>query len=111
MKQRRVPTTEGRSQIRGTDLILAAEFVNALMSDGKRAVAQRVFDQAMDRIRKRMKGKNATDVFAQAVENAKSLIEVRSKRVGGATYQVPMQVNSRRQQTLAVRWLIGTARD
>ena len=62
-------------------------------------------------IKKRVKDKEEIDVFVQAVENAKPLIEVRSKRVGGATYQVPMQVKSNRQQTLAFRWIIGAARD
>jgi len=81
------------------------------MWGGKKTVAQRIFYQAMDQIKKRVKDKEEIDVFVQAVENAKPLIEVRSKRVGGATYQVPMQVKSNRQQTLAFRWIIGAARD
>src|SRR5207253_4907093 len=62
-------------------------------------------------IKKRIKDQNDLDVFTQAIENVKPVIEVRSKRVGGATYQVPMQVNRTRQQALAFRWIIGAARD
>jgi len=64
----------------------------------------------MDQIRKRMPDANPIDVFTQAVENVKPTVEVRSKRVGGATYQVPMQVNRTRQQSLAIRWIIGASR-
>jgi len=91
--------------------VLASKFINSLMWAGKKTVAQRIFYQAMDQIKKRVKDQNEIDVFNQAVENAKPLIEVRSKRVGGATYQVPMQVKSNRQQTLAFRWIINAARD
>ena len=89
---------------------LAAKFINSLMWSGKKSVAQRVFYQAMDQIKKRVKDKEEIEVFNQAIDNAKPMIEVRSKRVGGATYQVPMQVKSNRQQTLAFRWIIGAAR-
>ena len=91
--------------------VLAAKFINSLMWSGKKTVAQRTFYQAMDQIKKRVKDQNEIDVFVQAIDNAKPIIEVRSKRVGGATYQVPMQVKSSRQQTLAFRWIIGAARD
>ena len=91
--------------------LLAAKFVNNLMWDGKKTVAERVFYRAMDQIKKRVKDKNEIEVFTQAIENVKPIIEVRSKRVGGATYQVPMQVNRNRQQSLAFRWLIHAARD
>ena len=89
---------------------LAAKFINSLMWSGKKTVAQRIFYQAMDQIKKRVKDKEEIEVFNQAIDNAKPMIEVRSKRVGGATYQVPMQVKSTRQQTLAFRWIIGAAR-
>lgn len=89
---------------------LAAKFINSLMWSGKKSVAQRIFYQAMDQIKKRVKDKEEIEVFNQAIDNAKPMIEVRSKRVGGATYQVPMQVKSNRQQTLAFRWIIGAAR-
>src|SRR5438876_537927 len=91
--------------------VLAAKFINSLMWSGKKMVAQRIFYRAMDQIKKRLKEQKEIDVFNQAIDNTKPVIEVRSKRVGGATYQVPMQVKSNRQQTLAFRWLINAARD
>ena len=92
------------------DSRLASKFINCLMWCGKKATAQRIFYGAMTLVKKRMPDANMLDVFTQAVENVKPPIEVRSKRVGGATYQVPMQVNKTRQQSLAIRWLIGAAR-
>jgi small subunit ribosomal protein S7 len=89
---------------------LAAKFVNCLMWEGKKATAQRVFYGALDQVKKRMPEAEPLDVFTQAVEHVKPTVEVRSKRVGGATYQVPMQVNKSRQQSLAIRWIIGAAR-
>jgi len=89
---------------------LASKFVNCLMIGGKKATAMRCFYGSLDEIQKRMPDANPIDVFTQAVENVKPTVEVRSKRVGGATYQVPMQVNRTRQQSLAIRWLIGAAR-
>jgi small subunit ribosomal protein S7 len=81
------------------------------MHNGKKSVAQRLFYDAMDLIQKRLPNENPIDVFNRAVENVKPAIEVRSKRVGGATYQVPMQVNKNRQQTLSIRWLLMAARE
>jgi small subunit ribosomal protein S7 len=89
---------------------LASKFINCLMWQGKKATAQRIFYGAMDQIKKRMPDTNPIDVFTTAVENVKPSVEVRSKRVGGATYQVPMQVNKTRQQSLSIRWLIGASR-
>src|SRR5882724_9365334 len=89
---------------------LASKFINCLMWQGKKATAQRIFYGALDQIKKRMPDTEPIDVFTQAVEHVKPTVEVRSKRVGGATYQVPMQVNRTRQQSLAIRWLIGAAR-
>src|SRR5437588_8731103 len=89
---------------------LASKFINCLMHDGKKSVAQRVFYDATDMIARRLPNENPIDVFTRAVENVKPVIEVRSKRVGGATYQVPMQVNKTRQQTLSIRWIITAAR-
>jgi small subunit ribosomal protein S7 len=91
--------------------VLASKFINCLMWDGKKATAQRVFYGALEQIKKRMPDVNPIDVFTQAVEHVKPAVEVRSRRVGGATYQVPMQVNRVRQQSLALRWLIGAARN
>lgn len=91
--------------------LLAAKFINCLMWDGKKSVAQRVFYDALEVIRKRLPDKEPIDVFAEAVENVKPQIEVRSKRVGGAAYQVPMQVNKNRQQSLAFRWILMAVRE
>ncbi len=91
--------------------ILAAKFINCLMWDGKKTVAQGVFYDALDEIGRRIKDASPIDVFHQALENVKPHIEVRSKRVGGASYQVPMQVNKRRQQSLAIRWVLSAVRD
>ena len=89
---------------------LASKFINCLMWQGKKATAQRIFYNAMNQIKKRMPDANPIEVFTQAVENVKPSVEVRSKRVGGATYQVPMQVNKTRQQSLSLRWIIGASR-
>jgi small subunit ribosomal protein S7 len=90
---------------------LASKFINCLMHNGKKSVAQHVFYGAMDLVEKRIQGDSPVEVFNRAVENVKPMIEVRSKRVGGATYQVPMQVRKDRQQTLAIRWLLMAARE
>ena len=89
---------------------LASKFINCLMWQGKKGTAQRIFYGALDQIKKRMPDLEPIVVFTQAVEHVKPTVEVRSKRVGGATYQVPMQVNRTRQQSLAIRWLIGASR-
>src|SRR5437016_6944049 len=90
--------------------VLASKFINCMMWDGKKATAQRCFYDALDQIKKRMPDVEPIEVFTQAVEHVKPSVEVRSRRVGGATYQVPMQVNRIRQQSLAIRWLIGASR-
>ena len=90
--------------------ILVSKFINCLMHDGKKSVAQSVFYNAMDVIQEKLKDENPGEVFRQAVENCKPSIEVRSKRVGGATYQVPTPVNPKRQQTLSIRWILEAVR-
>ena len=90
---------------------LASKFINCLMWQGKKATAQRIFYNALDQIKKRMPDADPIEVFTQAVEHVKPTVEVRSKRVGGATYQVPMQVNKTRQQTLSIRWILMAARE
>jgi small subunit ribosomal protein S7 len=88
-----------------------ARFINCMMRDGKKSVSQRVAYQALEEIEKRTKGEpTALEVFRKAIDNVKPSVEVRSKRVGGANYQVPMQVNRKRQQSLAFRWIIDAAR-
>ncbi|MHC4395919.1 MAG: 30S ribosomal protein S7 [Planctomycetota bacterium] len=92
------------------DSKLVSKFVNCLMLEGKKSVAQRVFYDAMEIISKNIKDTPPLEVFETAINHVKPLIEVRSKRVGGASYQVPMQVNSKRQQSLAFRWILQSAR-
>ncbi len=97
---------------------LVSKFINCLMWEGKKSVAQRVFYDALDIISKELKTKNSKlktvesplEVFETAVNNVKPLLEVRSRRVGGASYQVPMQVSSKRRQSLAFRWIMQSAR-
>lgn len=91
--------------------ILASKFINTLMWDGKKSTAQRVFYDALEIIRKKIPDAEPIDVFNQALDNVKPNIEVRSKRVGGASYQVPMQVNRKRQQSLAIRWVLAACRE
>jgi small subunit ribosomal protein S7 len=91
--------------------MLASKFINCLMWDGKKTVAQHVFYAALDIVRKKVPDVEPIDVFTTAVEHVKPSIEVRSRRVGGAAYQVPMHVSSRRQQSLAIRWIIQAARE
>ena len=86
--------------------ILAAKFVNCLMYDGKKSVAQNVFYDALEVIRGKITDAEPIEVFTRALENVKPDIEVRSRRVGGASYQVPMQVRGNRQQSLAIRWIL-----
>ncbi|MGA2032130.1 MAG: 30S ribosomal protein S7 [Thermoguttaceae bacterium] len=91
--------------------LLASKFVNCLMYSGKKSVAQNVFYGALEIIGQKIKDVEPIEVFTQAVENVKPNIEVRSKRVGGASYQVPMQVNKTRQQSLAIRWILMACRE
>jgi small subunit ribosomal protein S7 len=93
------------------DSMLASKFINCLMHDGKKATAQKVFYDALSIIEKKVGDAEPIEVFTQAVENVKPAIEVRSKRVGGAAYQVPMQVNRPRQQSLAIRWILMAVRE
>lgn len=89
---------------------LVSKFVNCLMLQGKKSVASRAFYDAMDIVSKKIKDVPPLEVFEKALDNVKPGIEVRSKRVGGSNYQVPMQVNRRRQQSLAIRWLLEATR-
>jgi small subunit ribosomal protein S7 len=89
--------------------LLVSRFINSVMLSGKKSVAQRIVYGAFDVIEERT-GEQGIDVFKKAVENVAPLVEVRSRRVGGATYQVPMEVRSERRTSLAFRWLIQYAR-
>jgi small subunit ribosomal protein S7 len=106
--------TASRTQLVGDpvhDSLLASKFINCMMWDGKKTVAQKVFYDCLGEIRKRVPDQEPIDVFTEAIENVKPQIEVRSKRVGGASYQVPMQVSRARQQSLAFRWILNAVRD
>jgi len=85
------------------------KFINILMLDGKKSVAEKIFYDAMQSIEEKT-GQPAMNLFRQALQNVKPMLEVRSRRVGGATYQVPMEVSYRRRDSLARRWLIIHAR-
>lgn len=91
--------------------VLASKFINCLMCDGKKSVAQGVFYKALNIVKEKIPDKEPIEVFTQAMENVKPNIEVRSKRVGGAAYQVPMQVSRNRQQSLAIRWILQSVRE
>ena len=90
---------------------LVSKFINCLMWDGKKTVAMKIFYDAMDIIKEKMKDVPPLEVFETALNNVKPFVEVRSRRVGGANYQVPMQVNRKRQQSLAFRWILAACRD
>lgn len=85
--------------------ILVTKFINGLMLDGKKSVSEKTFYSAIDRIAEKT-GQNGLEVFEKAIENVKPVIEVKSRRVGGATYQVPVEVRADRRQSLAIRWII-----
>lgn len=105
--------TASQSQLKGDPRFnskLVTKFVNCLMHDGKKSVAFRVFYDAIERIESKLPDADPLTVFTEAVENVQPSIEVRSKRVGGATYQVPTPVNSKRQRTLSIRWILEAVR-
>ncbi len=90
---------------------LVSKFVNCLMYDGKKTRATKIFYDAMNIIAEKQKDVEPIEVFNRAIDNVKPEVEVRSKRVGGAAYQVPMQVNRVRQQSLAIRWILMAVRE
>ena len=89
---------------------LVAKFVNNLMSKGKKSVAEKIVYKALDLIGERLKSEDPVQIFRKAVDNIRPVLEVRSRRVGGATYQVPTEVRQDRRQALAIRWIIQYAR-
>jgi len=106
--------TASRTQLRPDPKygsLLASKFINCLMLDGKKSVAQQIFYKAMDVVGEKITDDEPIEIFTRAVENVKPAVEVRSKRVGGAAYQVPMQVSRNRQQSLAIRWILSSVRD
>ena len=86
------------------------KFMNNLMIDGKKSVAEKIVYNALDRIETKLK-RSPVEVFTEALDNVKPAVEVRSRRVGGATYQVPVEVRPERREALAIRWLITAARN
>ena len=86
--------------------VVVAKFINGVMEDGKKAVAEKIVYSAFDIIAQKSK-QDALNVFNEAIENVKPMVEVRSRRVGGATYQVPSEVRPERRQALAILWIIG----
>ncbi len=88
---------------------LLAKFINMIMVDGKKSVAEKIIYDALDRVSERASGE-PMDVLEKALENVRPMVEVKSRRVGGATYQVPVEVRANRRNTLAMRWLIEASR-
>ena len=90
--------------------IMITKFQNVLMYDGKKSAAERILYGVLEKIQKYAKGGNALEIFKNAIENVRPHLEVRSRRVGGATYQVPVEVRKERGEALAMRWIISAAR-
>ncbi len=89
---------------------VVTKFINGLMLDGKKSIAESIFYNALEEIEKEI-NEPGIEVFRKAMENVRPQLEVRSRRIGGATYQVPVEVRKERQQTLAIRWLVKYTRD
>ncbi|HWL93791.1 MAG TPA: 30S ribosomal protein S7 [Phycisphaerae bacterium] len=90
--------------------IMAGKFINCMMWEGKKTVAQKIFYEALDRVAQKIKDVPPIEVFEKAIGNVRPSVQIRSKRVGGSNYQVPMSVNPRRSQSLAFRWILEAAR-
>ncbi len=88
---------------------LAEKFVNTMMWDGKKSISQKIFYEAMDKIQERSQD-DPLKLFKKAVENCRPLVEVKTRRVGGANYQVPVEVANNRRTSLAIRWILSNAR-
>jgi small subunit ribosomal protein S7 len=108
MRRRKAPVREIMADPIYNSKVIT-KFVNAIMLDGKKSVAEKILYGAIENLDKRGEEKGF-DIFERAIENVKPLLEVRSRRVGGATYQVPVEVRAVRRQTLALRWLIDASR-
>ncbi|WP_187647794.1 30S ribosomal protein S7 [Nitrosophilus labii] len=108
MRRRRAPVREVLPDPIYNSKVVT-KFINKLMWDGKKSVAEKIMYEALEIIEKKV-DKKGIEVFNEAIENVKPLLEVKSRRVGGATYQVPVEVRPVRQQSLAIRWLVDAAR-
>ena len=87
-----------------------AKFINYLMKNGKKSIAEKIFYNCLDIISEKEKNENAIDIFKKALSNVSPTLEVKSKRIGGATYQVPMEVSQARKLSLAMRWILNFSR-
>ena len=87
--------------------LIVAKFINNLMKQGKKSLAEKIFYQSIDKIKKQGKVDDGIELFKKALENVAPVLEVKSKRIGGATYQVPIEISEARQMALAMRWIIG----
>ena len=103
--QKRVPTPDPRYNSE-----LVARFINKIMQRGKKGLAERILYTALTSIQERT-GRNPIEVFEQAIHNSTPMLEVKPRRVGGATYQVPVQIEGARRQSLAIRWLLNSAKN
>ncbi|MDX2176137.1 MAG: 30S ribosomal protein S7 [Candidatus Sumerlaeia bacterium] len=110
MSRRRIPPGRGLVPDLRYGSTLVSKFINAIMVDGKKSVAQSIFYGAMDIIKAKMPEQEPVEVFNKAIDNIKPIVEVKSRRVGGANYQVPIEVKTHRQQALAFRWLVNYTR-
>lgn len=90
--------------------IILAKFINKVMEQGKKSTARRIVYNALEKFAKKVKAENPLDAFEQAMENAKPSLEVKSRRIGGATYQVPIEIPPARRNSMAMRWIIGHSR-
>lgn len=111
MSRRRIPP--GRAVVPDPHFgsVIVSKFINNLMYDGKKSIAESIFYHAMEAVAEKIQGVEPLEVFLQAIENVKPMLEVKSRRVGGANYQVPIEVKPSRQQALAIRWLILNSRN
>ncbi|MGA1796018.1 MAG: 30S ribosomal protein S7 [bacterium] len=109
MPRRRVITRKDIETDARYDDTLVAKFINHLMKDGKKSTAEKIFYSSLDSIQSKTK-EDPLQFFKQALTNAKPVLEVKSRRVGGSTYQVPVEIRPRRRVALAIRWIIGFAR-
>jgi len=90
--------------------LLVAKFINNIMSNGKKSLAETIFYTSIEKIKKSTKSDDGLEVFKKAINNVSPMLEVKSKRIGGATYQVPVEVSQKRKIALAMRWIIGYAK-
>lgn len=90
--------------------LILAKFINKVMIDGKKSVSRRIVYNALEKFSKKVKTENPLEAFEQALENAKPMLEVKSRRIGGATYQVPVEIPANRRNSMAMKWIITHSR-